>query len=325
MPDLWHEIQNLPAEQKELLLDVVQAALDVGGMIEPTPACDGVNGLISLYRRDWFGAGVSLVSVVPYVGDLAKGGKLGRYAQTIEKAVRMAAHDVAFRRLLAPVLAKIVKVCESVPYTKLPAPIRSAIDDIYRAARKAQGAGRAVTHLERLTDEMLVRVFGSTKNVGLLPRRNMRTVVEFFEKHNVDEKKLAAWADKCKGIDFHKPVEVQRLHKGERVATYVEMHKPADKRVGQWLVPERGAVSHRNLGLSDGGGNRQRWVLVVEKEHEVLVTHEVLKSSAAHTVDTWTKGHVPTGHRGGEIVAGGGTQLFLPDAYKYLKKVAGPD
>ena len=330
MPDLWQDVQSLSAEQKELLLDVTQVALDIGGIFEPTPVCDGLSGLISLYRSDWFGAGVSLVSIVPYLGDTAKFAKLKRYAAVIDKAVG-AAGDVVVRRLLAPILAKIVRLCETLPYGKLPPSLRSAVDDVYRAARKGQRTGRAISHIDDLIDRMLVRVFGNA-DVGLATRSKMRTVVEFFERHHVDGGDLNEWVAKCKGIDFHKPISVQPLRAGDRVATYVEMSKPADRRIGQWLVRERGGVSHRNLGLSDGKGDRHRWVL------EATADREVLHSTAAHTVDTWTgmrarQAGVPaydsrfTGNafKDGEYVAGGGAQMFLPDAYKYLRKVSGPD
>ena len=61
--------------------DVTQIALDIVGLVDPTPISDGVNGLISLGRGDWLGAGISAVSMIPYVGDAAKLGKLGRYAE----------------------------------------------------------------------------------------------------------------------------------------------------------------------------------------------------------------------------------------------------
>ena len=68
------------ADAAELALDVTQMALDIVGLVDPTPISDGVNGLISLGRSDWLGAGISAVSMIPYVGDAAKLGKLGRYA-----------------------------------------------------------------------------------------------------------------------------------------------------------------------------------------------------------------------------------------------------
>ena len=67
-------------QDRELMLDIGQLVLDVVGIFDPTPASDGANVLISLARGDLFGAGISAISIVPFVGDLAKVGKLGKWA-----------------------------------------------------------------------------------------------------------------------------------------------------------------------------------------------------------------------------------------------------
>ena len=66
----------------------------------------GANTLISLLRWDLVGAGLSAISIIPYVGDLAKVGKLGKWAQTVESAIdRMnEAHLAPFIR---PILENI--------------------------------------------------------------------------------------------------------------------------------------------------------------------------------------------------------------------------
>lgn len=66
-----------PAEAQ---LDRIQLALDVAGMVPLLgEAADLANAGISVYRGDWFGAGTSLVSVIPVFGDaIGKGGKLAK-------------------------------------------------------------------------------------------------------------------------------------------------------------------------------------------------------------------------------------------------------
>ncbi|MDO5624487.1 MAG: DNA/RNA non-specific endonuclease [Pseudomonadota bacterium] len=114
----------------ELLLDLTQIGLDIAGLIDPTPISDGVNGVISLGRGDWLGAGISLVSMVPYVGDLAKLGKLGRYAETVAKAVDAAASNPALARQLEPALKKIGDALGQLPMDKLPRQVREALEPI---------------------------------------------------------------------------------------------------------------------------------------------------------------------------------------------------
>jgi hypothetical protein len=79
-----------------LILDVGQLLLDIGGIVDPTPASDTVSGLISVFRGRWVDAGVSAVSLIPFIGDLAKLGKLKRYVNTIVQAVKVAEKDSAF-------------------------------------------------------------------------------------------------------------------------------------------------------------------------------------------------------------------------------------
>ena len=93
-------------EKGALLLDLGQMALDIAGIFDPTPISDGVSGVISLFRGDWLGAGISVVAMIPYVGDLAKAGKLPKLLKTIERAVEIAAKDAKFAERIAPLLDK---------------------------------------------------------------------------------------------------------------------------------------------------------------------------------------------------------------------------
>ena len=111
------------ADAAELALDVTQMALDIVGLVDPTPISDGVNGLISLGRGDWLGAGISAVSMIPYVGDAAKLGKLGRYAETMANAVDVAKANPAIAKQLGPAMEKLREAL---------APIKSKLDDFAR-------------------------------------------------------------------------------------------------------------------------------------------------------------------------------------------------
>ncbi|HRN07737.1 MAG TPA: hypothetical protein PLM95_12960, partial [Ottowia sp.] len=91
LQDVQRELGQSPGKPQEidadLALDLAQIGLDIAGIFDPTPISDGANTLISLGRGDWLGAGLSAVSMIPYVGDAAKLGKLGKYAQTVAKAI----------------------------------------------------------------------------------------------------------------------------------------------------------------------------------------------------------------------------------------------
>lgn len=118
------------ADAGELALDVTQMALDIVGLVDPTPISDGANGIISLARGDWLGAGISAVSMIPYIGDAAKLGKLGRYAETMAKAVDLAKANPAIAKQLGPAMEKLREAFDKIPLDKLPEPMRKALEPI---------------------------------------------------------------------------------------------------------------------------------------------------------------------------------------------------
>lgn len=141
-----------PVDLAALSLDLGQIALDVVGIFEPTPFADLTNAGISVLRGDGFGAITSAAGALPYVGDLAKLGKLGKWAQTVANAVEATLHNPAARRALEPALKKLGAALNAIPdsvMSKLPADaqaklkgLRAQIDRL--ASPVAREVGRAV-------------------------------------------------------------------------------------------------------------------------------------------------------------------------------------
>ncbi|MCB2261456.1 MAG: HNH endonuclease [Candidatus Thiosymbion ectosymbiont of Robbea hypermnestra] len=85
---LEHE-QRLDRLNTALRAEMTQTALDVAGTLDPTPISDVAGAAYSLWRGDFIGAGLSLISVVPYVGDaIGKTAKGARVAARIAKLKR---------------------------------------------------------------------------------------------------------------------------------------------------------------------------------------------------------------------------------------------
>lgn len=103
------------AEWTDIAADLTQVCLDIAGFVDPTPVSDGANALISLARGNWFDAVLSGVSMVPYIGDLAKAGKFPRYLRTLENAVLLAERYADFDRLLRPIMARLGRLLELMP------------------------------------------------------------------------------------------------------------------------------------------------------------------------------------------------------------------
>lgn len=126
----------------ELAKDLGQLALDVVGIFDPTPTADLVNAGISAWRGDGWGAFLSVISAVPYIGDAAKLGKLGNWAKTIANAVELAAKNPAMRAMLEPALRKVSDLIGALPkaaFNALPDSAKTAllemkgkIDDLLR-------------------------------------------------------------------------------------------------------------------------------------------------------------------------------------------------
>lgn len=114
----------------DLALDITQMGLDIAGIFDPTPISDGASGLISLFRGDFVGAGISAISIVPYVGDAAKLGKLGRYAQTLAKAVEAAKASPEVAKAIGPAMEKLRGAIGAVPLDKLPDGLRNAVEPL---------------------------------------------------------------------------------------------------------------------------------------------------------------------------------------------------
>jgi len=115
----------------ELVADLTQIGLDIAGIFDPTPISDGANTLVSLFRGDFTGAAISAVGMVPYLGDAAKLGKLGHWAETIVNAAELARRDPGVMESLRPALDAIRKPLDSVDIGGLPLP-QSAKDQLGR-------------------------------------------------------------------------------------------------------------------------------------------------------------------------------------------------
>ena len=113
-----------------LLWDVAQIALDIVGIFDPTPISDGINGVISLARQDYAGAATSAAGMLPFIGDAAKLGKLGRHAETIAKVIEAAKTNPALAEKLAPALQQVRTAIEKLPLDKLPRQAREALEPI---------------------------------------------------------------------------------------------------------------------------------------------------------------------------------------------------
>jgi hypothetical protein len=144
---------------QELLLDFAQMALDLVGVIDPTPISDGTSMVISLGRREYSGAAISGLSMVPCIGDLAKSAKLGRYLATLERAADAAARSPLIRGPLLRLARGVAAALEEARGI-LPRSARVRVDEALLRLEKSLGGGRLLAlriapNLERVALQLL--------------------------------------------------------------------------------------------------------------------------------------------------------------------------
>jgi hypothetical protein len=81
--------ENFKKIQARQLRLCARLALDIGGIFDPTPICDGLSAALSLYDMEFTEAALSVVSMVPYLGDfVAKPIKSGTFAVKMTRAIQ---------------------------------------------------------------------------------------------------------------------------------------------------------------------------------------------------------------------------------------------
>ena len=141
---LQPSLEGLTPEQRDLVMDLTQVGLSVVGIFDPTGIADGADAVISLGRGDYWGAGISALGIIPYLGDLAKIGKLPKLVKIIEKVVEMAKTDARFGKVVKPLLEGLKGALDKIPLDKLPNSLKKAveaiktkIDDFFKVAKVA--------------------------------------------------------------------------------------------------------------------------------------------------------------------------------------------
>ena len=99
----------------DLAMDLLQLCLDLAGIADPSPACDGANAIISIVRGNWFDAAISGLSIIPYVGDLAKIGRLKKQLKSIKRAIKIVTENPELATKMIPVFRKLKAALDWLP------------------------------------------------------------------------------------------------------------------------------------------------------------------------------------------------------------------
>ncbi|MET0384620.1 MAG: hypothetical protein ABW321_01615 [Polyangiales bacterium] len=184
-----------------LKLDVTQFALDLAGIVDPTGAADVASAAMSLWRGDWVGAGISCLGLFHGLGDLAKLGKLRKYAESVEKAVALAKVDKDFAALIKPPLRALKGVFHRLPMEHLPNEIRQPVQRIKYQIDSYLTEVPPAKSATRLTRELVV----ATTHIDTARNKAVEWLVEkgvtFGPHHKLSKGRLGAGKDAFVGVE----------------------------------------------------------------------------------------------------------------------------
>lgn len=152
----------------ELALDLTQMGLDVVGIFEPTPFADLTNTGISALRGNWGDAALSVIGVVPYVGDLAKLGKIPKWLKAIDKISNaidkfgdIVRNGRKGKEAVEAFMKKAKDLLDKIPFDKLPDSLRDGfkslkkkIDDFFASVKKTDNPADNINPMVKNGDEI---------------------------------------------------------------------------------------------------------------------------------------------------------------------------
>lgn len=276
----------------QLGLDLTQMGLDIVGIFEPTPFADGSNALVSLGRSigsavsgEWgsagghlLNAGISTVGIVPGLGDLAKAGKIGKWAQTVADSVTAIAHNPALRETLEPGLRTIADAVDKIPKSALdalPADAKAAIESMKRQLDEFFGAGsstgtRAVDDAaQQAVDVPVYRGTVGGKPVDLPHVESVN--VNYVKRDRAEYTQLRKDFDNGIRADFAR--NLVATPEGIAAAKRAGLDDTAIARLQDGKIPQ-GYQVHHKLPLDDGGTNSfDNLVLIQNSPYHTALTN----------------------------------------------------
>ncbi|MGH8884605.1 MAG: polymorphic toxin type 17 domain-containing protein [Egibacteraceae bacterium] len=119
--------------------DLAILIADLAGIADPTPISDGVSGLLSLFKGDWTGVGLSIAAMVPYAGDLSK---FAKWAAKFRKSFEGLKHldDAALFNMLKPFGINEIKDLPKLGNPQTLSRVQNALSTLNRVHSDAQKA-----------------------------------------------------------------------------------------------------------------------------------------------------------------------------------------
>lgn len=262
----------------EQAVDDLQSALDMVGIIDPTPISDGVNAVISFGRGHYGYAAISAVAaVLPYAGDLAKLGKLPKLLKSAERAVEFAKASPELAKKAESAIQQIRKQLDDVPVKDLPKQTKEALENLKKQIDEVSETQKNLP-LPSKTATDKPDFVGTLKGEKVqLPGVKTQTV-EYTKRLRTDAAELRKEFDQAKTggrAMFVKDLSNTPKKVADLKAAGFTDDAIAGMQKGE--VPKEWQVHHK-LPLDDGGNNSfTNLVLIKNEPYHKAITNEQRK------------------------------------------------
>jgi len=162
--------------------ELAASAADVAGMVDPTPTSDLIGAGLAVRKGDWLGAGMSLVSTVPYLGDaVAKPAKAVRAAKRINE----------LRQTVTKLTAKLadLRKAEKQAESAEAAAKKAKIAKDAAESKSAKEAASSQQHAAKKGKDKDCEDCGSQKPSPVLKRMPLKRVEPCFSAANLTQSK----------------------------------------------------------------------------------------------------------------------------------------
>ena len=156
------------AAVRTLDLNLFQIFFDLTSIVDPTPISPAAGLAFSIARHDWVGSLLSGASLIPFVGEIARFGKLARIVKTLEESIELASKSEKAAELLKPAMQKLAQILDMLP----------------------TNAGPEIGRLRRMVDEFLSRN-GLVKIATELPDISKQFKFRNFEQNGYRYEELS--------------------------------------------------------------------------------------------------------------------------------------
>jgi HPt (histidine-containing phosphotransfer) domain-containing protein/aspartate carbamoyltransferase regulatory subunit len=230
--------KDLKITQRELVFELGQTVIDVAGIIDPTPISDSISAVMSLSKRDYVGAALSMASIIPYIGDA-----LGKPIKEVHNAQKIAQLEQKIEGLL--------KQLKELAHERLEKAAENAMEAVAKGRatliEKIDKGHSLLRHGPDLTDNQLVRrlkegIAPDGSIAAQVPRGSTRfnSHEDWLQIREKASEQITKRAPFHGGVDLTKPPPSDAL--GNPTIKKVERTIEFDRPIGDGFIGKEGTL-----------------------------------------------------------------------------------